>query len=594
MALLAGIETLRQLSARNEGLAFFQNPSGIGSVLSTTYNYVPVIFAVLYVLAWSLVDLDAKRVEPYFQLSNPNGSSAATLFIDYSYTSIWTVPFKAARRKHWIIAFVSFIFLVISIVLPPLQSGLIGLSWVGLSQGTTLYTWQELVPLRTQSQRFTGEFIDRASSVFTNRTQLPAFVSPNYAVAPFSDNALGYTPNDNRNFEETWEASVKLLWANPSCVDISYPYRLEDPTVNNSQDKTLLTWNLKDIGVPVDDDGPNSCTFSQNLTVSPGGRIEVGVSHLPLWGAFANGTADLLQNQASHSLNVSDGCGAYNHFAAYITMDTNQEGGSSSNAGNGSIRTSLDFKMRLTGFLCKADHFSSLGTVKVQISNGSVVSIDPASIKETNRIDSEVFNSAAFDTRLNTAWGAPTNDSSESSIMDVYPVRTRNSIATMVLENAEQSNDFTKAYLRNATQAAYSQAFAIAAWGTFDTSFEPSELNGKKLDVLLAATITPLFAILSEVFLGCATVICLTLVFVYRKRENFLRSDPDSLAATFSLIADCLGDFDDLKNSEREIGESSTAELKALLASATCQWRQDGLKKLDLRLDPGLYFSPGA
>jgi hypothetical protein len=64
------------------------------------YLYVPNIVAVLYSLIWSWVDLDVKRMQPWFELSKSEGATAEnSLFLDYPYDFIATVPIKAARRR---------------------------------------------------------------------------------------------------------------------------------------------------------------------------------------------------------------------------------------------------------------------------------------------------------------------------------------------------------------------------------------------------------------------------------------------------------------------------------------------------------------
>lgn len=66
-----------------------------------SYLYVPTIIAVLYSLIWSWIDLDAKRMQPWFELSKKDGVTAEnSLFLDYPYDFVATVPFKAARKRY--------------------------------------------------------------------------------------------------------------------------------------------------------------------------------------------------------------------------------------------------------------------------------------------------------------------------------------------------------------------------------------------------------------------------------------------------------------------------------------------------------------
>ena len=56
--------------------------------------------AVLYGIGWATVDLDVKRLEPYFQLSKPGGASASdSMLLHYPFDFLPLVPVTAAKRK---------------------------------------------------------------------------------------------------------------------------------------------------------------------------------------------------------------------------------------------------------------------------------------------------------------------------------------------------------------------------------------------------------------------------------------------------------------------------------------------------------------
>lgn len=99
--LIAGaVEVLAQFSQVNGGLALSRTQDEIPQYAMISYLYVPNIVAVLYSLIWSWVDLDVKRMQPWFELSKPEGATADnSIFLDYPYDFIATVPIKAARRK---------------------------------------------------------------------------------------------------------------------------------------------------------------------------------------------------------------------------------------------------------------------------------------------------------------------------------------------------------------------------------------------------------------------------------------------------------------------------------------------------------------
>jgi hypothetical protein len=51
-------------------------------------------------MAWSWIDLDTKRLEPWFNLSNADGALASdSLLLQYPFEFLAFVPITAARRK---------------------------------------------------------------------------------------------------------------------------------------------------------------------------------------------------------------------------------------------------------------------------------------------------------------------------------------------------------------------------------------------------------------------------------------------------------------------------------------------------------------
>lgn len=99
--LIAGaVEVLAQFSQTKGALALSRTQDEIPQYAMISYLYVPNIVAVLYSLIWSWVDLDVKRMQPWFELSKPEGATAEnSMFLDYPYDFIATVPVKAARRR---------------------------------------------------------------------------------------------------------------------------------------------------------------------------------------------------------------------------------------------------------------------------------------------------------------------------------------------------------------------------------------------------------------------------------------------------------------------------------------------------------------
>jgi hypothetical protein len=64
------------------------------------YLYLPTIIAVLFGIFFSWIDLQVKRLEPYYQLSRELGASGKhSLLLHYPFDFIPFVPITAARNR---------------------------------------------------------------------------------------------------------------------------------------------------------------------------------------------------------------------------------------------------------------------------------------------------------------------------------------------------------------------------------------------------------------------------------------------------------------------------------------------------------------
>jgi hypothetical protein len=61
-------------------------------------HYLATILAVLLSLLWRIIDTDLRRLEPFYQLSQPTGTSLTENLL---FTSIFVLPIHAVRRRQW-------------------------------------------------------------------------------------------------------------------------------------------------------------------------------------------------------------------------------------------------------------------------------------------------------------------------------------------------------------------------------------------------------------------------------------------------------------------------------------------------------------
>lgn len=65
------------------------------------FNYLPTIVSVVFGLLWAIAEHDYKRIEPFFQLSRPEGATAEdSILLDYPYSNPLTLPYVSFKRRY--------------------------------------------------------------------------------------------------------------------------------------------------------------------------------------------------------------------------------------------------------------------------------------------------------------------------------------------------------------------------------------------------------------------------------------------------------------------------------------------------------------
>ena len=100
VALIALIEYINIVSIEEKGLFFAERAEDFPTGVVFCYRYLPQIIVVALGVGWAAVDLDVKRLEPYFQLSKSEGATASnSIFLHYPFDLIAFVPINAARKE---------------------------------------------------------------------------------------------------------------------------------------------------------------------------------------------------------------------------------------------------------------------------------------------------------------------------------------------------------------------------------------------------------------------------------------------------------------------------------------------------------------
>ncbi|KAL7918587.1 hypothetical protein ACQKWADRAFT_303701 [Trichoderma austrokoningii] len=226
--LIAGaIEVLAHFSQARGGLALSRTQDEIPQYAMISYLYVPNIVAVLYSLIWSWVDLDVKRMQPWFELSRPEGATADnSLFLDYPYDFIATVPIKAAKRRHWPVFLAGTVTVVIFWLVTPLQSSIMGTGFVNKTEPAIITTRSAMVPLLNQSALLTNQILNTGYAIGWIGQPFPPFTTADYATLPF------YIDNDPGASQQqlNWTATTTQLWTELDCWPAQFQRQVAAPT----------------------------------------------------------------------------------------------------------------------------------------------------------------------------------------------------------------------------------------------------------------------------------------------------------------------------------------------------------------------------
>jgi hypothetical protein len=99
-SLIAVLEFLLSKSQRNNGLIFAPVINDLPLRDTFLYLYFPTIVAVIFSIYWSWIDLETKRMEPYYQLSKENGALGKdSLLLQYPFSFIPLAPLRAFRDR---------------------------------------------------------------------------------------------------------------------------------------------------------------------------------------------------------------------------------------------------------------------------------------------------------------------------------------------------------------------------------------------------------------------------------------------------------------------------------------------------------------
>lgn len=259
-ALIAVLQYELVQSQRDNGIIFAPRINDLPLSRTFIYLYFPTILAVIFSIYWSWIDLQTKRMEPYYQLSKENGALGKdSLLLHYPFSFIPLVPVKAFRdryvlkvkkgnavveslifclvyksfqhtnhrltdRRHWPVFWASFAVVLVTWGLVPTQAGIFSVRQVTRTTNTTFSITTAAIPIEKQAQTLTFRYAQSTYGIATLNETLPAFMARKYALAPFEvvqgDDSSPL--DEHAQWEGNFTAPTTMYFLELFCEDVSH------------------------------------------------------------------------------------------------------------------------------------------------------------------------------------------------------------------------------------------------------------------------------------------------------------------------------------------------------------------------------------
>lgn len=507
--LIVVLEYLSRVSRRDGGLAF--TDGSFSTFITFSYLYLPTLIAVVYSMIWSWVDLDAKRLEPYFQMSKNGGVPARdSLYLHYPFDFVAFAPYRALRRRsvivreyedvraydyrHWSVVFAGAIMVAIFWALTPLTSAVFSTAAITHFSSGVATTTHALSPMAEQPGALTVGFMMTAYGSLWLDQDLPGYTTKDSALTPFVVNSSDHLLLSNKTWTSTTTMYTTTLACKPAIISTS------------------------NLGLSYEYSNGNGCVASAGFNTS---------SEITAWyiGYYMNQFMDYALSKM--------GCSSENFSHTFLAFWGETSGNHS----------------KSTALFCEPAYWATKVNATVSAENQTVTDI--VTLETPVALPGSIFNTSNFELVIGT--GAQMT-SRRADIPDTQtgifqtmrllqlgiPASTASSnmVGFAVGATQHELSDYTDANVLAASfEAAHKLLFALAMNSLFsasNTTSDPREaiVSGSTSAIVVIRTL----ALLVESILGLVTVLTFALLSIYWSRPSQLRQDPASLNDIMSMI----------------------------------------------------------
>ncbi|KAK6345828.1 hypothetical protein TWF730_010171 [Orbilia blumenaviensis] len=495
------IETLYYISNRDDGLLFMKDIDDLPIIKFFAVQYLPTLVAVLYGICWSIVDLDSKRLEPFYDLSKPGGAKSDALFLEYQYQFALFVPFRALFKRHWGVFLSSTIFLVATLILTPLQSSLLAtVEKVSIFE-TSFNVTSQFLPLNASDSALTPEFLLTDQTITRLNGKLPGFTADGDSFLPFKPSENSF--NGNAYTDSNWTVTGTAYSLAVECVRPDFLNVTSAPLPSSGDPYPLMEYSLyHQFG-----DGVKACNITDFLYTKI--TIEDSISSSPRADTeyFVEWDRPTLKQWCGYKNTTTVAVANYRFF---------EEDTFGIQAVICELKGVQEYKQDIT----------VNATTHEILERGSARRVGKFFSRE--EIDLIPFDAALFDKAAQAVLG------SDRAVFADAKTDLRGTLTKG--RPIEALMDFE--VLKDAAESAYKYFFSLAiATSPAYLSDAQEKIPGKIVARGQAIVVDRTFATVSDTFLGIVLVLGIILAAYSYQRGSSLKADPDSLSATMSLIA---------------------------------------------------------
>lgn len=564
--LIAIVQYLVLRSRRNNGILFAEDVGSLSLGRSFGHLYLPTLIAVVYSFLWTWIDLDVKRLEPYYQLSQHGGASASnSILLHYPFDFVASVPIQAVKRRlvrqlppylciaeyhcsHWPVFSASAAMVLVFWGLTPFQAGIFATDTVDRSFSVQMSRATSYLTLEQQKTALTSTYVQSAFNIAWLNETLPAYMSRGYILARFGPSKEASRIEN----AESWTAPTRLYSVDVACeraeeTENSYftsrgcEYFKPDPPSSDGEDLTSANeWSSLYVGYHND-----------------------------------NGFADFY---------LSSDC-PLNMSHVFLVRWVHRDWNSSTTTGIGE-----------TALWCEPTYYEQEVNATVSLPLKSVEKITPLGAKLP--VPADIFNATEFEWSTSNGeqrdWNRgeyPTSSWPEarSRLQDMGLDLTyipRMASFAVAAEKRPAADYLDPEVLRSSYEAAYRLLFSRQMAEVLGKELDPATVTlGERTYQTEAVVVVPAFAYVVEGLLAAVAILAGVLLFLSITKPRRLNSNPATLASLMSLVADSKPLLEEFKSLDKKSPKELEQELRDKAYGLAISGEQDGAFRLNSK-DP--------